>query len=245
MKKITDREELTQYYGKINQYIDEYIKSHRVTPTEIYRYISKNMNRFLEKYQIGDIENIDRIVKDVLEHRKNMERDKVYKFEQFNVDLNESYISVEPSSIEHEKILADYFNTSVGHVNTLDKKNHLFEVKSFDEYFKVICFSENEISKIKSEVLDLIKKEISTSQISISSLMGVQLGDMTPMNFTVRELFKEEVDLGNLVDDSKLMKIISIMIPSFFEETSFDGQITLDSLNPKSFKGYYLWDLSI
>jgi hypothetical protein len=157
MKKITDREELTQYYGKINQYIDEYIKSHKVTPTEIYRYISKNMNRFLEKYQIGDIENIDRIVKDVLEHRKNMERDKVYKFEQFNVDLNESYISVEPSSIEHEKILADYFNTSVGHVNTLDKKNHLFEVKSFDEYFKVICFSENEISKIKSEVLDLYR----------------------------------------------------------------------------------------
>ena len=77
MKKIANSSELSRYYSDVNRYIDEYISSYRVSPTEIFRYINKNMSRFLEKFGIKDVENIDKIVRDVIEHRRNMEKDKV------------------------------------------------------------------------------------------------------------------------------------------------------------------------
>ena len=96
------------------------------------------MNSFLERSGLKDVQGIKRVVSDVLEHRRNMELDldKVMKFESFN-SLNESVLNLKDSTVEHEKVLADYYKTSLSHVDPIDKNLHLYLVSDFGK--KVYC----------------------------------------------------------------------------------------------------------
>lgn len=239
MKKISNSEELNQYYGKINKYIDDYIKSYKVSPNEIYRYINKNMKRFLEKFKIDDIENINIIVKDVIEHRRNMEKDKVFKFEQFSTNLNESLIYLAPSTIEHEKILADLYNTSLGHVDVLDSNLHLYEIKDFDTPIRSIIFSSNEVNELKVKVKEQILLDLCEISVSLDTLDGNLLNK--PFSFLLGAILSKELVKSNL--ESKLNEQILIdVITNSIPNSVLDFQ--MNSIRFREiFKGFYIWEV--
>jgi hypothetical protein len=237
MKKIANSSELSRYYSDVNRYIDEYISSYRVSPTEIFRYINKNMSRFLEKFGIKDVENIDKIVRDVIEHRRNMEKDKVFKFEQFNLKLNESLIDIGDSTIEHEKVLADYFNTSIGHIEVIDPKIHLFEIKDFETIIRTIIFSSEELETLKSKIINMFISEVSNKEVNINSIGGNLLQDS--FTFLLTNIVSQEKLTSNV--ESKLtedvfLNLLSKMIPNYI--TGHESTICEYKGN---IGGYYLW----
>ena len=240
MKKISNSKELNEYYGKINTFIDDYIKSFRVTPTEVFRYISKNMKRFLEKYKIDDIQNIDRIVKDVIEHRKNMERDKVFKFEQFSVRLDESLLSLSPASVEHEKMLADYYNTSLGHIEPIDSEMHLYEIKDFDTTIRSIIFSSDEIIQLKEKIKEKITTELCEMSVTLGSIEDQTLP--RPMDFKLGAILSKEMLKSNLeskLDNDTLLGLITTLIPNSIVTTNSVSLVKFKEL----FNGFYIWEV--
>jgi hypothetical protein len=148
MKKITNREELNQYYKRVNELVDEYITGHNIRPSEVYHYFQRNLQSFLERTGLSDVDGIKKVVNDVLEHRRHMELDKVMKFESFN-RLNESVLSIGNATVEHEKVLADYYNTSIGHIDLVDGDIHLYKINDFGKKVLSIIFSDSELQKVK------------------------------------------------------------------------------------------------
>jgi hypothetical protein len=77
---INNSEDLNKYYNIVNQYVDEYIDKWKIKPTNLKNYLLGNKSRlvnFLEKKGLRDINRIDRVVSDVIEHRVELYKDGV------------------------------------------------------------------------------------------------------------------------------------------------------------------------
>ena len=240
MRKITNSDELTKVYGKINEFIDDYVKGYNITPVEIYRYISKNMDRFLEKYKLSNIQRIKTIVQDVIEHRKNMEKDKVFRFGELHKNLNESVIDFGSSNIDHEKVLADFYNTSVGHVNCIDSKLHLFEIKSFDEIIKCCAFSEIELQNIKNEFMKGVIETLYLTPIFVDSVYGEKLS--IPLNIQLSDLVEESEIKTPQLNDKLTLRNIGGYISKKVTEKYGTVSVFYRGL-PNVHSNYYIWEI--
>ena len=88
---INNSEDLNKYYNIVNQYVDEYIDKWKIKPTNLKNYLLGNKSRlvnFLEKKGLRDINRIDRVVSDVIEHRVELYKDGVITFENFKLFMN-------------------------------------------------------------------------------------------------------------------------------------------------------------
>lgn len=241
MRKITNREELNQYYKTVNELVDKYITGHNIRPSEIYHYFQRNMQSFLERNGLSDIEGIKRVVNDVLEHRRFMELDKVMKFENFN-QLNESVINIGNANINHEKVLADYYNTSLGHIDLVDGDTHLYKINDFGKKVVSIIFSDEEIKEIKENILDNLVLEAENKVMSINEVDGVEMG--FSLRFWLSDIFDEEKfrkSCEEKLTNENLLVIIKSVIQKGQElPTNFSN----DRLSYKDdFKGYHIWEV--
>ena len=236
MKKISNREEANKYYKLVNNAINDFMGETKARPSEVHKYLTKNGVKFLKKLELSDVEGIDSVLNDVLLHRRHMEDDKVITFESFS-KLNESSINVGSPSVEHEKILADVFNTSLGHIDVLDPQLHLFKISDFGKDVYAVIFNESEISKIKEDLIIKIKDEVTSKVMSVSDVDGV---DISPIKFW----------LSDILDETKLSESINSKISSDlvfdFIKSSFSNEVSLSynlgQLNSfKEYSGFSVW----
>ena len=76
---INTREDANKYYQMINDLVDEYTEKNKIRPSNLKRYLqpgSERFNRFLERNKLNDIKGASVILKDVIEDRENMEKDR-------------------------------------------------------------------------------------------------------------------------------------------------------------------------
>ena len=236
MKKISNREEANKYYKLVNNAINDFMGETKARPSEVHKYLTKNGVKFLKKLELSDVEGIDSVLNDVLLHRRHMEDDKVITFESFS-KLNESSINVGSPSVEHEKILADVFNTSLGHIDVLDPQLHLFKISDFGKDVYAVIFNESEIGKIKEDLIIKIKDEVTSKVMSVSDVGGV---DISPIKFW----------LSDILDEKKLSESINSKISSDlvfdFIKSSFSNEVSLSynlgQLNSfKEYSGFSVW----
>ena len=193
MKKITNKEEANFYFKKVNELVDDYIKNHKVKPNEIYHYINRNYDSFLEEIGLNDVEGIKMVVNNVLEHRLNMQKDKVMKFENFSL-LKENVLTINKSSVEQEKVLADYFNTSLGHIENIDSEIHLYLINDFGQKKYAFIFSEEDVANFKEYILEGLLKEVEDKIISLNEVDGKEIG------FSLRFWLSDVIDDGKFKD---------------------------------------------
>ncbi len=236
MKKISNREEANKYYKLVNNAINDFMGETKARPSEVHKYLTKNGAKFLKRLEISDVEGIDSVLNDVLLHRRHMEDDKVITFESFS-KLNESSINVGSPTVEHEKVLADIFNTSLGHIDVLDPQLHLFKISDFGKDIFAIIFNESEITKIKEELIIKIKDEVTSKVINVSDVDGVSI---SPIKFW----------LSDILDETKLSESINSKISSDlvfdFIKSSFSNEVSLSynlgQLNSfKEYSGFSVW----
>lgn len=236
MKKISNREEANKYYKLVNNAINDFMGETKARPSEVHKYLSKNGARFLKKLELSDIEGIDNVLNDVLLHRRHMEDDKIVTFESFS-KLNESLIDVGSPSVEHEKVLADLFNTSLGHIDLLDAQLHLYKIEDFGKEVYSIIFNESEISKIKEDLKTKISSELSSKIVQVVDVDGVSID---PIKFW----------LSDILDDSKVIEVVnskisSQMVFNFIKSSLFESPSLNFDLgrfdNFKEYSGYFIW----
>lgn len=241
MKKITNREEANQYYKKVNELVDEYITKWKVRPSEIFHYFKHNMESFLESSGLSDVEGIKRVVNDVLEHRKHMELDKVMKFESFN-KLNEGVINIGNATVEHEKVLADFYNTSLGHIDIIDDDIHLYKVNDFGKKVTAVIFSDGELKKIRENIISQLVEETKKRVLSVSEVDGIEMG--FSIRLWISDIFSEDSfrkSIEEKINNEHLLLIIKNIVQ---RNQDLPVSFSNDRLSYKdSFDGYHIWEI--
>ncbi len=129
--------------------------------------------KFLERRGLNDVNNINIVLSDVIQDRVSMYNDSVMTFESFKLlesdefkilDLRSNiFKGIQKATIEHEKILADFFDASLSEIDVVNSDQHLF---SFAEN-NVYVFSKDEITILKTNILEHIYQKIKDQKIVI------------------------------------------------------------------------------
>ena len=245
MESIKTTQDLNNLYSKVNKFINEYIDDNEISPSEVNKYIKKNMSRFLKKYKISDIEHIETVVKDVVDHRKHMEIDmkktkktnEVLSFSNFSYKINESIFNIPNGTTDHEKVLADYFETSVGFVIPLQDDLHLYEIKdSVGNFTRAAIYSSQEFEIIKKNIVEKINEQIKNTSITLNSLGQLKLG--TEIQFNIGKIYQDSTP-SITIDDSVLYEITFNTLK--FEFGGADG--STQKTRPDSFHNFLIWKL--
>ncbi len=173
---IKNSDDANKYYQLINQYIDEYVENWKVKPNNLKNYLlgnKSNLLKFLERRGLNDVNNINIVLSDVIQDRVSMYNDSVMTFESFKLlesdefkilDLRSNiFKGIQKATIEHEKILADFFDASLSEIDVVNSDQHLF---SFAEN-NVYVFSKDEITILKTNILEHIYQKIKDQKIVI------------------------------------------------------------------------------
>lgn len=216
---IKSSEDLNNYYNLVNQYVDEYVNNWKIKPNNLKNYLLGNKSRlvrFLEKRGLKDINNINRVLIDVIEDRIAIFNDGVLTFENFKLFESEEFKIVEvreclykglgKATIEHEKILADEYDVSLSEIDILSSDRRHFKVYE-DE---VIVYTKEDIKIISENIKRLSFDKILKSSISI------QLGEI------------KEISIENFIDSNKLESYVENML-----DISLINKIIRDIINPK------------
>jgi len=243
---MSNREDINKYYDLVNKYIDEYIVNHKITPSNLKKYFGKSakVDLFLKKYKLEDVDGIKKIVSDVLEDRHASEKDGIMKFEKFILKENFGDIVIEESDIEYEKVLADVYHTSVGHVNVIDEKKHTYGVNDFGQEKSVAIYSNKDMEDLKSSLIPILIKSFESQSISLDRVnIGLETGEKVRTNISL--------GLGDVISKEKLSENISSklnQVELIYVITTLlnDKGVVVTNRRYRYYKeqnGYHIWEL--
>ena len=227
---INNKEDANRYYQVINGLVDDYLDKWKVRPSNLKRYLqpgSERFSRFLEKNKMKDIKRADVILKDILDDREAMEKDGVITFESFKIfessefkihSMKEClYKGIEKSTQKMEKVLADYFDTNLGHIDSVDSDKHIFKISDWEKQdCNVIIYSKEEVDVIKYNMFDHLYDEISKSKFEIVTDISIELSRLID-----KDIFESK--LSNIFTEEKLIKTITDCLGDYkFEKESND-----------------------
>lgn len=236
MRSISNRDEANKYFQQLNDIVDEYIKDHKVRPSELHRYMKSNYKSIIDEVGLSDVDGINRVFYDVLNHRLNMERDGVMTFENFRL-LNESLIDLEKGKFKYKKVLADLYNTSLGHIKVVDPKTHLYKVQDFGDDVYVFAYSSDDLKSIKQNIVNGTVDEIQKKSLQVSDIESEDLGQV--WQFAVKDFLDKDKllqDCDSRLSTNKLIEIITTVLQnsSNLGEISYKGKIV----------GLHLWTVN-
>jgi len=240
MRKITNTDEANQFYSKINNLVDEYISKWKVRPAELKKYFEKNLKTILERSGLADVEGIEKVVRDVVDHRYHMQLDKILKFESFNI--SENVLSIGNSSIQHEKVLADFYGTSIGHVEAVDEGMHIYKIMDFGERINAIIFSDDELNQIHKNMVDSILEDTKKKMLSVKEIDGVNLE--SPVKMWMSEIMDDKKfrsELEKKIDRDSLIVIIKQIVQKGQQMPVSFGSERLQYKGDN--KGFHIWEI--
>ena len=177
-----DSDKLTDYYIKIKSYVGDYISTWNVRPSRLKKYLNRNrLSDFLENQSLNDVKLIDRVLDDVLSSYIALENDSILTFENYNfVNDNDDLLSIlffgmSDSSVDHEKLLADIFDTSLSRIDSIDSTKHLFRVDGLVSDADVMIFDESDIEVLKENVAEFVQNELRKESVSVGISEGISL----------------------------------------------------------------------
>lgn len=214
---INSREDANKYYQILNELVDEYTEQHKIRPSNLKRYLqpgSERFNRFLEKNKLKDVKKADIILKDILDDRESMEKDGVITFESFKIFESDEfkihsmkeclYKGIEKSTQKMEKVLADHFDTSLGHIDSVDSDKHIFKISDWEkEDCNVIIYSKEEMDVIKYNMVEHLFKELASKKVELTNTIKIDLSDLIKFNMLeeqMNQMFTNEFLIKTITD---------------------------------------------
>lgn len=207
---INNSEDANKYYKLINGYIDEYVEKHKIDPLKLKKYLKNNqkMISFLKRKGLNDIKNINRVLDDIIDDRISIEKDLVKNFESYKVfesnifNINDCIDKgVDVSNITHEKIIADYFDISLSHINIINSNKHIFEVETLNGKLQCIVFNNNDINIIKENLKEYYLNKFKNYKLKVDTI------DILSSLIVDDKKLEEHLEL--IINDDEVFKFLS------------------------------------
>lgn len=240
MRKISNREEANNYYEIINNHIDDYIQNWKVNPVNLKKYFSRKdkVKNFLNRVGLSNVERIESILNDVIEDREAMIKDKVIKFENF--ELRESF-KFSDTDDNYEKVLADFFHTSLSHVESIDKKKHKFKIDDMGDIVEASIFSQQDLQSFKKQLKELLFEDAKKMDIDFYQISLDEKDLKTKLSLMLSDILDEskfESKLEELLIEKKLIEVLSNWLNDY-ELLRSKKKFTFD----KKYHDYFIWTL--
>jgi hypothetical protein len=233
---IKNSEDANKYYQIVNQYIDEYTDNHKIRPVNLGKYLKNNdkLKNFLERKGLKDIKNINQVINDVISDRIAMDKDSIKTFESFKFFESEEfkilnlrqclYKGIDKSNIHHEKILADYFDVSLSHIDIIDSDKHIFKIDTKNDT-KCVIWTSNEIEIIRENIKEYCFEQVFNKKVKLEGI-GVDI-DVNIKDFIDEEKFANHINSVLTID--KVREIIKKLL--IYDKVDFpnDNFIGMDS----------------
>jgi hypothetical protein len=203
MIKIDNTHDANKYYKLVNDFIDKYIVDWKIKPSRLASYLknSEKFEKFLDKNNLKEVWNINRIINDVIEDRTGLEHDGVLKFEKYSL-LKENLINLGTADISYEKVLADYYNIGLSHILLRDASLNMYLIQDFDTKKYALIYSDNDLTKNLENIRFIIQKKIILDYHEIDDLEGYS--------------FNLDLRIGDVTDNRKLVAKLSEVIDENF-----------------------------
>lgn len=222
------REELNNYYNKVNSLVDDYVEKWKIRPSQLKRYFkpgSENFNRLIERSGISNYNGAKQILIDVLDDRLAEEQDGVITFESFKLYESSEfkyssvreclYRGINRADITMEKSLADYFDTNLGDIDIVDAEKHIFSINDWQgDNLQVVVYSSDEVETILDNLVDFIFEELMQKKIEIISNISLNVSSLISGD-SVKEAIRQKID------ETKIDLISDIIGSGFNYETKF------------------------
>jgi hypothetical protein len=251
MKKILNTEQNNEYYKLINGYVEDYISNHKISPRNLRNYFMNNekLNSFLKRYKLDDVDGIKRVFRDVIDDWHSIEADAVMTFEKFQkMNEDNGSINIQEANMEYEKVLADLYHTSVGHVNEIDSKEHTYTVKDFGKEIDVVIYSNDDIESFKKDIMPILINKTKSEDVDLLKI-DVGLRSRNPIQsnitFKVEEILDEEKlekKLSDVLSNGKILKIMDSFINNK-EEILFNST-EKKWIYKQEYRGFHIWELN-
>lgn len=205
-----DNKAINKIYQNISKKIDIYLDEWNVNLNMLEKFLSnsKNLEKFKVSLNIMDINNIDDIIKNVLLNKKAKN---ILKFESFsNNDIK-------------YKILSDYFNISISHIDCINELSSKFKISDFGDKKLCYIYSNNDFEEIKVEIINELSNSIIDKNININKDIKIPL-----KNIIIHNNLKSEID--NKIDNKY---IVNKIIEKY--------NINYEDFNKTEYKGYTLF----
>jgi hypothetical protein len=237
-----DKNNINSYYKKVNDAIDKYFDDHKVRPSSIKRFLKPNsvgMVKFIEMNDFKNIKGIEMIIRDVVDDRNSMEEDGVLTFESFH-SVNEDHVTDDSDvssnfiyslidkplvPIKYEKVIADKYNISLGHVEPFDLNKHEYNVEiPGSENLDIFILSSEDLAKVKESILSNVYDSYGSDNMKFGDIDIVAFSD-----FLVNKEEFVKISTDKLSDD----KLINIIDEMMRQEDYSDGV---------SYKEFHIWE---
>ena len=177
---IRNSEDANKYYQIVNQYVDDYIeefiKKHKFKPSRVESYLLENkakLKNFISRRGLSDVNGIEQVLSDILQDRVSMRKDSVMTFENFKfldsddfkiLDLKQClYKGIDNVTINHEKILADYYDVSLSQIDVVSAEKHIFKIDELN----IVIYNEDELNIIKENIKDYVLNQTFSKNIKL------------------------------------------------------------------------------
>ncbi len=241
MRKITSKKEANEFYKIVNDHIDDYITNWKVDPRNLKKYFSnkKKREQFLSRTGLNDVERINTILDDVLDDRDAMIRDNVLKFESFFIAES---IELSSNHVEHEKVLADLFKTSLSHIDVKDKESNHFLVDDLGSKHEVCIFSQKDFEAFKEQISKSLFDEAKSEDLDLYQIKIEEGRNLkTKINISIADIIdsdKLKAELDKSLSENKMIAIITSWLnrPELLRSKKKFNFF-------KSYHNYYIWKL--
>jgi hypothetical protein len=181
-----DATNIDSYYKQLNTIIDNYFALN-VSAKALKLHFSKpnNIKRLIEANKLNDVDNISKILSDVINDRYYVEMDSKFKtFENYTESKKDTiFWLTKDGGIYEERALADFLHVSLSAIETVDKKTHKYSVKGKN----YLVYTDSDIADFSYAIRKNVTSKIQESIIKYDSL---------------------EIEVSNICDNDKLNKII-------------------------------------
>ena len=204
-----DNSELNKNYSIVSNKIDTYLKKWNVSINRLEKFLSNkdNMDKFLSNNDLLSIDRVEKIIKDVMLNRKV---DGIIKFESFsNVDENKS------------KILSDYFNISISHVDCINEATSKFKIDDFGDKKYCYVYSSDDIDVNLRVIIDEMIENLISKKLSLKNGISIELDK-------VLDVVRLDEHLSNKIDNNYVINYLiekNNISMSEYKKTEYNGYI--------------------
>lgn len=153
MDKKVNKDNIDSYYELVNDKIDYYF-DRSVSAKSLVNYFSKDygLNKFIKRENLEDVVGIKKVIRDVVDDRMALDEN-VKTFEQYSGENEDKFNIYFDITQDVEKVIADHYRVSLGHIDSNRNKIQLKGIKNEQEIF---VFTSENIMKIYINIAENI-----------------------------------------------------------------------------------------
>jgi hypothetical protein len=237
-KKILNSSDLNNYYNMVNDKLKKF-SEFNIPVNKIVSYLkpgTENFNNFINNdKELSQVEGIENVLRDVIMDMYYAFKDGFYnkkkldvkKFENLLIEnvFNISDITSN-DKIEHDKVLCDYFKTSLSNIQLAKKDIHLYKINYFGDTKNIIIFNTEEINAIKKNLIIKLTNDVKLKHFDILN-KNVFLNEIT------------EDDIINQVLNSKIT--VEDVLKYIADNIGFNIEVSYSDRTELKNKEYYLF----